>query len=56
MLFTLLCVVLAVWGAEVVSCHPLWVTICVILAFLSFLCVAIIWRQPPNRQALTFKV
>eukprot|EP00063_Salmo_salar_P080275 XP_014055110.1 PREDICTED: cationic amino acid transporter 3 [Salmo salar] len=55
-LFTLLCVVLAVWGAEVVSCHPLWVTICVILAFLSFLCVAIIWRQPPSRQALTFKV
>uniref|UniRef100_A0A673YW91 Solute carrier family 7 member 3 n=1 Tax=Salmo trutta TaxID=8032 RepID=A0A673YW91_SALTR len=55
-LFTLLCVVLAVWGAEVVSCHPLWVTICAILAFLSFLCVAIIWRQPPSRQALTFKV
>uniref|UniRef100_A0A8C8CU30 Cationic amino acid transporter C-terminal domain-containing protein n=1 Tax=Oncorhynchus tshawytscha TaxID=74940 RepID=A0A8C8CU30_ONCTS len=54
--FTLLCVVLAVWGAEVVSGHPLWVTICAILAFFAFLCVAIIWRQPPSRQALTFKV
>ncbi|CAB1337228.1 unnamed protein product [Coregonus sp. 'balchen'] len=54
--FTLLCVVLAVWGAEVVSGHPVWATICAILAFLSFLCVAIIWRQPPSRQALTFKV
>uniref|UniRef100_A0A8C7MDD5 Solute carrier family 7 member 3 n=1 Tax=Oncorhynchus kisutch TaxID=8019 RepID=A0A8C7MDD5_ONCKI len=54
--FTLLCVVLAVWGAEVVSGHPLCVTICAILAFFAFLCVAIIWRQPPSRQALTFKV
>ncbi|XP_041693314.1 cationic amino acid transporter 3-like [Coregonus clupeaformis] len=54
--FTLLCVVLAVWGAEVVSGHPVWVTICAILTFLSFLCVAIIWRQPPSRQSLTFKV
>uniref|UniRef100_A0A8C7V2E8 Solute carrier family 7 member 3b n=1 Tax=Oncorhynchus mykiss TaxID=8022 RepID=A0A8C7V2E8_ONCMY len=54
--FTLLCIVLSVCGVEVVSGHPVWVTICAILAFLSFLCVVIIWRQPPSRQSLTFKV
>ncbi|KAJ8015658.1 hypothetical protein DPEC_G00028400 [Dallia pectoralis] len=55
-LFTLLCVVLAVWGADVMSGHPVWVTISVTLVILSAVCVVILWRQPPSRQALTFKV
>ncbi|KAJ8407165.1 hypothetical protein AAFF_G00288410 [Aldrovandia affinis] len=55
-LFTLLCVVLAVWGVEVVDGQPLWVTLCVLLTVLSGLCVLIIWRQPESKEALTFKV
>uniref|UniRef100_A0A3P8X9D7 Cationic amino acid transporter C-terminal domain-containing protein n=1 Tax=Esox lucius TaxID=8010 RepID=A0A3P8X9D7_ESOLU len=55
-LFTLLCVVLAVWGAEVMNGHPVWLTVSMTLVFLSAVCVAILWRQPPSRQALTFKV
>ncbi|KAG7464752.1 hypothetical protein MATL_G00168910 [Megalops atlanticus] len=55
-LFTLLCVVLAVWGTEVVEGQPLWMTLCGILALLSALCVVVIWRQPENKEALNFKV
>ncbi|XP_036404155.1 cationic amino acid transporter 3 [Megalops cyprinoides] len=55
-LFTLLCVVLAVWGTEVVEGQPLWLTLCGILALLSSLCVVVIWRQPQSKEALTFKV
>ncbi|XP_036379513.1 cationic amino acid transporter 3-like [Megalops cyprinoides] len=55
-LFTLLCVVLAVWSAEVVEGRPVWVTVCVLLALFSFLCIVVIWRQPESKEALTFKV
>ncbi|KAL0974174.1 hypothetical protein UPYG_G00216580 [Umbra pygmaea] len=54
--FTLLCVVLAVWGAELVTGHPVWLTVCGTLVCCSLACVLIIWRQPPSRQPLTFKV
>uniref|UniRef100_A0A8C9S282 Solute carrier family 7 member 3a n=1 Tax=Scleropages formosus TaxID=113540 RepID=A0A8C9S282_SCLFO len=55
-LFTLLCVVLALCGEEVVKCNPLWVSVCTVLALLSAVCVVIIWRQPESKEALTFKV
>ncbi|XP_062332782.1 cationic amino acid transporter 3 [Osmerus eperlanus] len=55
-LFTVLCVVLAVWGEWVVEGRPVWVTIAAVLSFSSLVCVVIIWRQPQSREALTFKV
>ncbi|KAI1898199.1 hypothetical protein AGOR_G00069890 [Albula goreensis] len=55
-LFTLLCVVLAVWGSEVVEGQPLWVTLCGLLTLLSGICLLIIWRQPQSKESLTFKV
>ncbi|KAJ8351286.1 hypothetical protein SKAU_G00227620 [Synaphobranchus kaupii] len=55
-LFTLLCVVLAVWGSEVVEGQPLWVTLCGLLTALSSVCLLIIWRQPQSKEVLTFKV
>ncbi|XP_061091175.1 cationic amino acid transporter 3 [Conger conger] len=55
-LFTLLCVVLAVWGLEVVEGQPLWVTLCGLLSLLSAVCLLVIWRQPQSKEALTFKV
>ncbi|XP_064182358.1 cationic amino acid transporter 3 [Anguilla rostrata] len=55
-LFTLLCVVLAVWGPEVVEGQPLWVTLCGLLTLLSAVCLLIIWRQPESKEELTFKV
>ncbi|KAJ8401840.1 hypothetical protein AAFF_G00378110 [Aldrovandia affinis] len=55
-LFTLLCIVLAVWGSEVVEGQPIWVVVCVVLSLLSLLCIVIIWRQPESTEALTFKV
>ena len=55
-LFTLLCVVLAVWGPEVVEGQPLWVTLCGLLTLLSALSALVIWRQPQSKEALMFKV
>ncbi|KAG9340964.1 hypothetical protein JZ751_020157, partial [Albula glossodonta] len=55
-LFTLLCVVLAVWGSEVVEGQPLWVTLCGLLTLLSGICLLIIWRQPQSKESLTFKL
>uniref|UniRef100_A0AAR2LUF8 Cationic amino acid transporter C-terminal domain-containing protein n=1 Tax=Pygocentrus nattereri TaxID=42514 RepID=A0AAR2LUF8_PYGNA len=55
-LITLLCVVLAVNLDELLVGHPIWVTVCIVLALLCFFCVIIIWRQPESKEALTFKV
>ncbi|KAL7844385.1 hypothetical protein SRHO_G00229240 [Serrasalmus rhombeus] len=55
-LITLLCVVLAVNLDELMVGHPIWVTVCIVLALLCFFCVIIIWRQPESKEALTFKV
>lgn len=55
-LFTMLCVVLAVWGGQVVEGQPGWITVVAVLSVSSLVCVAIIWRQPESREALTFKV
>lgn len=55
-LFTLLCVVLAVWGENIIECQPVWVTIVVLLSIASFICIFIIWRQPESSEAVSFKV
>ncbi|XP_053361577.1 cationic amino acid transporter 3 [Clarias gariepinus] len=55
-LFTLLCVVLAVWGENIIECQPVCVTIVVLLSIASFICIFIIWRQPESSEAVSFKV
>uniref|UniRef100_A0AAR2KI24 Cationic amino acid transporter C-terminal domain-containing protein n=1 Tax=Pygocentrus nattereri TaxID=42514 RepID=A0AAR2KI24_PYGNA len=55
-LFTLLCIVLALWGDNVVEGQPVWVTVVVSLVVLSSICVLVIWRQPQSNEAITFKV
>uniref|UniRef100_A0A3B3R6V9 Solute carrier family 7 member 3a n=1 Tax=Paramormyrops kingsleyae TaxID=1676925 RepID=A0A3B3R6V9_9TELE len=55
-LFTLLCMLLALQGHQVLQCHPLWLTLCITLALLSVVCILIIWRQPESKETLTFKV
>ncbi|XP_051514147.1 cationic amino acid transporter 3-like isoform X2 [Myxocyprinus asiaticus] len=55
-LFTLLCVVLAVYGEQVGKGCPFCITVVVVLSILSFICIFIIWRQPPSKEILTFKV
>ncbi|KAI4897282.1 hypothetical protein NFI96_024644 [Prochilodus magdalenae] len=55
-LFTLLCIVLAVWGPGVINGQPVLVTLVVILIVLSFICVLIIWRQPQSKENISFKV
>ncbi|XP_026136737.1 cationic amino acid transporter 3 [Carassius auratus] len=55
-LFTLLCVVLAVFGEQVVTGSPLYITLVVLLSLLSSVCILIIWRQPQSKEVLTFKV
>ncbi|KAL7863202.1 hypothetical protein SRHO_G00121860 [Serrasalmus rhombeus] len=54
--FTLLCIVLALWGDNVVEGQPVWVTVVVTLVVLSSICVLVIWRQPQSNEAITFKV
>uniref|UniRef100_A0A8B9LQ76 Solute carrier family 7 member 3 n=1 Tax=Astyanax mexicanus TaxID=7994 RepID=A0A8B9LQ76_ASTMX len=54
--FTMLCIVLALWGDMVIKGHPIWVTVTVFLVILSCICVVIIWRQPQSSEAITFKV
>ncbi|XP_072519117.1 cationic amino acid transporter 3 [Salminus brasiliensis] len=54
--FTLLCIVLAVWGDKVIEGQPVWVTVVVSLVILSSICILIIWRQPQSNEAITFKV
>lgn len=54
--FTMLCIVLALWGDMVIKGHPVWVTVTVILVILSCICVVIIWRQPQSSEAINFKV
>ncbi|XP_066505468.1 cationic amino acid transporter 3 [Hoplias malabaricus] len=56
LVFTLLCIVLAVWHDKVIEGQPEFVTLVVILVALSFTCTLIIWRQPQNKEAITFKV
>uniref|UniRef100_A0A671NFH2 Cationic amino acid transporter 3-like n=1 Tax=Sinocyclocheilus anshuiensis TaxID=1608454 RepID=A0A671NFH2_9TELE len=55
-LFTLLCVVLAVYGEQVGKGSPLYITLVVFLSVLSSVCIFIIWRQPQSKEVLTFKV
>ncbi|XP_064206449.1 cationic amino acid transporter 3-like [Anguilla rostrata] len=55
-LFTVLCMVLAVWPAELLDGQPGPLVACVLLIVLSVFCTAIIWRQPESKEALTFKV
>nr|XP_055033455.1 cationic amino acid transporter 3 [Misgurnus anguillicaudatus] len=55
-LFTLLCVMLAVCGEQVGKGSPVHVTVVVVLSILSFICILIIWRQPQSKDALSFKV
>uniref|UniRef100_A0A9J7ZJC4 Solute carrier family 7 member 3 n=1 Tax=Cyprinus carpio carpio TaxID=630221 RepID=A0A9J7ZJC4_CYPCA len=54
-LFTLLCVVLAVYGEQVGMGSPLCITLVVLLSVLSSVCIIIIWRQPQSKEVLTFK-
>uniref|UniRef100_A0A8C1MNP6 Solute carrier family 7 member 3b n=1 Tax=Cyprinus carpio TaxID=7962 RepID=A0A8C1MNP6_CYPCA len=55
-LFTLLCVVLAVYGEQVGNGSTLCITLVVLLSVLSSVCIFIIWRQPQSKEVLTFKV
>ncbi|XP_028815769.1 cationic amino acid transporter 3-like isoform X2 [Denticeps clupeoides] len=55
-LFTLLCVVLAMGGDELLDGRPLPVAAVALLVILSFICVVIIWRQPQSSEVLAFKV
>ncbi|XP_060783824.1 cationic amino acid transporter 3 [Neoarius graeffei] len=54
--FTLLCIVLAVWGANITEGQPIWVTVVTLLSIASTICVVIIWRQPQSNEAVSFKV
>ncbi|XP_026773977.2 cationic amino acid transporter 3 [Pangasianodon hypophthalmus] len=54
--FTMLCVVLAVWGENIIEGQPVWVTVVTLLSIASAICVVIIWRQPENNEAVSFKV
>ncbi|RXM95675.1 High affinity cationic amino acid transporter 1 [Acipenser ruthenus] len=56
LVFTVLCCVLSVKMPSLVAGEPLWVTVCAVLAAVSIVCIAIIWRQPESRESLTFKV
>uniref|UniRef100_A0A9J7ZA83 Solute carrier family 7 member 3 n=1 Tax=Cyprinus carpio carpio TaxID=630221 RepID=A0A9J7ZA83_CYPCA len=49
-LFTLLCVVLAVYGEQVGMGSPLCITLVVLLSVLSSVCIIIIWRQPQSKE------
>ncbi|KAJ8266467.1 hypothetical protein GJAV_G00130760 [Gymnothorax javanicus] len=55
-LFTVLCVVLAVWPSEVIKGQPWPLAASIVLVVLSAVCMVIIWRQPESKEALTFKV
>ncbi|XP_059371572.1 cationic amino acid transporter 3-like [Carassius carassius] len=55
-LFTLLCVVLAVFVEQVGMGSPFYITLVVLLSLLSSVCILIIWRQPQSKEVLTFKV
>uniref|UniRef100_A0AAY5F6M3 Cationic amino acid transporter C-terminal domain-containing protein n=1 Tax=Electrophorus electricus TaxID=8005 RepID=A0AAY5F6M3_ELEEL len=55
-LFTLLCIVLALQAESIIEGHSVWVTMVVFLVILSAMCILIIWRQPQNREAISFKV
>ncbi|XP_043113380.1 cationic amino acid transporter 3 [Puntigrus tetrazona] len=55
-LFTLLCVLLAVYGEQVGKGSALYIALVVLLSVLSFVCIIIIWRQPQSKEVLTFKV
>uniref|UniRef100_A0A673K2I6 Cationic amino acid transporter 3-like n=1 Tax=Sinocyclocheilus rhinocerous TaxID=307959 RepID=A0A673K2I6_9TELE len=48
--FTLLCVVLAVYGEQVGKGSPLYITLVVLLSVLSSVCIFIIWRQPQSKE------
>ncbi|XP_059377396.1 cationic amino acid transporter 3-like [Carassius carassius] len=55
-LFTLLCVMLAMFGEQLGMGSPLYITLVVLLSVLSSVCIFIIWRQPQSKEVLTFKV
>ncbi|KAG7329213.1 hypothetical protein KOW79_007387 [Hemibagrus wyckioides] len=54
--FTLLCIVLAVWGENIIKGESVWVTVVTVLSIASTICVVIIWRQPQSNEAISFKV
>ncbi|KAK3535186.1 hypothetical protein QTP70_004741 [Hemibagrus guttatus] len=54
--FTMLCIVLAVWGENIIKGETVWVTVVTVLSIISTICVIIIWRQPQSNEAISFKV
>ncbi|XP_060741122.1 cationic amino acid transporter 3 [Tachysurus vachellii] len=54
--FTLLCIVLAVWGENIIQGESVWVTVVTVLSITSTICIVIIWRQPQSNEAISFKV
>ncbi|XP_062856503.1 cationic amino acid transporter 3 [Trichomycterus rosablanca] len=53
--FTLLCIILALWGEKLQEWHPVWLIVAP-LVIVSILCTVIIWRQPQSDEAVSFKV
>lgn len=55
-IFTLLCLVLAVWKENIMDGQPVWISVVTLLSIISAICVVIIWRQPESKEAVSFKV
>lgn len=55
-IFTLLCLVLAVWKENIMNGQPVWISVVTLLSIISAICVVIIWRQPESKEAVSFKV
>ncbi|KAF7707347.1 cationic amino acid transporter 3 [Silurus meridionalis] len=55
-LFTLLCIVLAVWGENIIEGQSVWITVMTLLIIVSAICIIIIWRQPQSSEEVSFKV
>lgn len=55
-LFTILCLVLAVWFKNIIEGQAVWVTVVSLLSIISAICIVIIWRQPQSTEAISFKV
>ncbi|XP_053486752.1 cationic amino acid transporter 3 isoform X1 [Ictalurus furcatus] len=55
-LFTILCLVLAVWFENIIEGQAVWVTVVSLLSIISAICIVIIWRQPQSNEAISFKV
>ena len=55
-LYTLMCIVLALKGDEVIEGELMYLIPLLVLTILSVICVVIIWRQPQSNESLNFKV